>query len=144
MLLEILLLYIFAVSRAPHSEIDIFVSYFVFQKKVFLHFIFQKAIDSPEAWKKRVLKYVVPIILISTLWNIPTFFEFKVITKTHMGSDNGVPTQYNRTYLQPTDLRNNPAFIVYYRTWAMLLIMGIIPMFLLICLNYKVLISTCK
>lgn len=37
-----------------------------------------QAINSPEACKRRLLKYVVPVVLISTFINIPKFFESEV------------------------------------------------------------------
>merc|ERR1712223_2291972 len=40
---------------------------------------YSQAINSPEACKRRLLKYVIPVIFISTLLNIPKFLESKVI-----------------------------------------------------------------
>lgn len=39
-----------------------------------------QAINSPEACRRRLFKYVVPVVLISTLVNLPKFFESRVET----------------------------------------------------------------
>ena len=42
-------------------------------------FYFLQAINSPDACKKRLVKYVIPVVLISILINVPKFLESKVL-----------------------------------------------------------------
>ena len=45
----------------------------------YLFFNLLQAINSPDACKKRLVKYVVPVVLISILINVPKFLESQVI-----------------------------------------------------------------
>ena len=41
-------------------------------------FYLLQAINSPDACKKRLVKYVIPVVLISILINVPKFLESQV------------------------------------------------------------------
>lgn len=137
---------------------------------------FRQAINSPEACKKRLLKYVVPVVFISTIFNIPKFFESHVQTSIEpiLGDgfsldDNGTlyydDIQLQKDLLTPedwyrvtaqngftfddivyeethsisiTEMRKDPAYIIYYQNWTRLVVMGLLPTLLLIYFNYKV------
>ena len=119
-----------------------------------------QAINSPEACKKRLFKYVVPVLSFSSAVNLPKFFESYVEAyKQEIVPDgykiwpddtvrvNGtiienltradLPYEYEY-YIEVTDFRKNTYYTIYYTNWTRLLIMGIIPTVLLIYFNYKV------
>ena len=123
-------------------------------------FKFFQAINSPEACKKRLFKYVVPVVFISILVNLPKFFESYVEERKipllpigyYLGENgtvyaNGtllenftvddVEFEYSY-YIQVSDLRKNPHYTTYYTNWTRFFILGIIPTILLIYFNYKV------
>ena len=56
----------------------------------------------------RVLMYVIPVILISTLINIPKFLELKLVYEEDVTEDN--VTSYNISY-DFTELRKDPNYI---------------------------------
>ena len=56
----------------------------------------------------RVLMYVIPVILISTLINIPKFLELKLVYEEDVTEDN--VTSYNISY-DITELRQDPDYI---------------------------------
>ena len=56
----------------------------------------------------RVLMYVIPVILISTLINIPKFLELKLVYEEDVTEDN--VTSYNISY-DFTELRQDPDYI---------------------------------
>ena len=119
-----------------------------------------QAINSPEACKKRLFKYVVPVLSFSIAVNLPKFFEAYVETEKHeilpdgyeLWPDNTVTfngtilenfseedLEYEYHYrIEVTDLRKNPYYTIYYTNWTRFFIMGIIPTVLLIYFNYKV------
>ncbi|QQP49032.1 Uncharacterized protein FKW44_009544 [Caligus rogercresseyi] len=103
---------------------------------------YSQAINSPEACKRRLLKYVIPVTLLSIVFNIPKIFEAEVYDEVDR-------TRYNATYdevktfkaIRTTELRKNPDYVIYYNNWIRLMVVGIIPFSLLIYFNYKVGIS---
>lgn len=59
-------------------------------KSNFFHRVFSdynQAINSPEACRKRLLKYVVPVIILSFSFNIPKFMEARVRIYTANGEN---------------------------------------------------------
>ena len=88
---------------------------------------------------KRVL---IPIMLFTIIYNIPTFFEFKWITY-----EGGITYTFlykgNITTLElgmmPTQLRQNPDYIKFYKCWCDIVLRGIIPMLILLILNVLIL-----
>eukprot|EP00093_Oithona_nana_P009090 09090.XXX_64533_60387_1 [CDS] Oithona nana genome sequencing. len=121
---------------------------------------YSQAINSPEACKKRLFKYVVPVLSFSIAVNLPKFFEAYVETEKHeilpdgyeLWPDNTVTfngtilenfseedLEYEYHYrIEVTDLRKNPYYTIYYTNWTRFFIMGIIPTVLLIYFNYKI------
>ena len=47
-------------------------------QNTWISFTFLQAINSPDACKKRLVNYVVPVVFISILVNIPKFLESEV------------------------------------------------------------------
>ena len=75
---------------------------------------------------KRLVKYVAPITLFAVTFNIPKMLEIQ------MASKNG------KVFLEPTDLRISDAYVTWYHNYARLLILGVIPLTVICCLNYKI------
>merc|ERR1719232_693026 len=121
---------------------------------------YSQAINSPEACKKRLFKYVVPVLSFSSAVNLPKFFESYVEAVKHEIVPDGyklwpddtvrvngtlienltradLPYEYEY-YIEVTDFRKNTYYTIYYTNWTRLLIMGIIPTVLLIYFNYKI------
>ena len=98
---------------------------------------------------KRVLKYLIPVIVLSILFNIPKFFEAKVVWTTSSSSsinddamDDKNGTLGTTTYSSPsigiTDLRRKNAFYSSYNAWSRLFVLGLIPFILLVFFNVKI------
>merc|ERR1712223_1285310 len=109
---------------------------------------YSQAINSPEACKRRLLKYVIPVILLSTLLNIPKFLESEVhyddyeILDTHFSIGHNNTLLYDETNLTNyygnqfksqnpsitvTGLRKNAYYVIYYTQWTSLGFKAIIP-----------------
>ena len=107
-----------------------------------------QAINSPEACKRRLFKYVIPVVILSVFVNVPKFFESELydvplippeITKEYWEANNLTASMFNSTKrIQVTQLRKDPNYTIYYNNWARLSFIGIVPMILLIYFNYKV------
>ena len=79
----------------------------------------RQAIDSPGACRRRLVKYVVPVVILAVTVNLPRFFEYN--------EDASL-----------TALGRNPNYIIYYKGWTTLILIEILPVLLLIYFNYKV------
>ena len=77
--------------------------------------------------QKRFFKYIVPVILIAFLFNIPKFFESQTAR-----DDNGT------LKINTTDLRENPHYSVYYSSLGGGFTLSFLPSVLLVFLNYKI------
>lgn len=77
---------------------------------------------------RRLLIYILPIIIFSFIYNIPKFLSYNLVFNTCK----------NKTEKEKTDLRKNEHFITYYLGMSWLVFTGI--SFLLLCLlNWKIL-----
>ena len=94
------------------------------------HFFF-KSMNDVRASFRRVLKYVIPVIVFAILFNIPKFFEAEVLKVTD---------QYGNMHLElgVTKLRKDPLYATYYSSWARSAVTGIIPFCLLAWFNMKI------
>ncbi|XP_059098618.1 FMRFamide peptide receptor frpr-18-like [Tigriopus californicus] len=114
---------------------------------------YSQAINSPEACRRRLFKYVIPVVIMAVFVNAPKFFESTVgehAILTHPNTSmlqigNGsVPIQVSDadiTYIkriEVTDLRKDPTYTIYYNNWTRLMLIGIVPFILLIYFNYKI------
>ena len=112
---------------------------------------YSQAINSPEACRRRLLKYVFPVVAAAIVINLPRFFESEtslvpdIPNNDTIEHNNGSVTyakdieEYPKALMVAvTDLRRDPDYTIYYTNWTRLLIIGIIPMALLIYFNYKV------
>lgn len=80
--------------------------------------------------------YIIPVILIALLLNVPKFLESEtVVVKTGLFSNE------TKTKVRVTDLRTHPNYITYYWMWTRLLATGILPLVVLAILNSKIYLS---
>lgn len=133
-----------------------------FERYIAVHYPidYSQAINSPEACRRRLLKYVGPVVIVSILINIPKFLESEVnvdhiVDDTHpsvIKFDNGSYT-FNNSYnleelrdsiytvthtIGVTTLRRDPYYIMYYNNWTRLILVCILPTILLMYFNYKI------
>ncbi|TRY77068.1 hypothetical protein TCAL_00022 [Tigriopus californicus] len=81
--------------------------------------------------------YIIPVILIALLLNIPKFLESETVAvKT-----GGLFSNETKTKVRVTDLRTHPTYITYYWMWTRLLATGILPLVVLAILNSKIYLS---
>lgn len=84
--------------------------------------------------------YVIPVLLLSIVLNIPKFMEVR-FTWTPVEYENGTVvenvTEYTMDF-ELTELRDNPQYIRYYIMWTQLITTGIIPMGALIYFNFGI------
>ena len=72
----------------------------------------------------RSKRYVLLVLLISTLYNIPRFFEYE-FQVVQVDPDNN--PELTVTYLQSTQLRLNPLYIQVYVNWLYMIFMHALP-----------------
>ena len=77
-----------------------------------------------------MLKYVIPSLVFSVVFNLPKFFEAEVIQFKFNGT-----TFYD---LGVTELRENTYYSIYYTTWARLFVLSVIPLGLVFWYNFKI------
>ena len=80
---------------------------------------------------RRIFKFTVPVCISSIIFNLPKFFESRVVLMEK--SDGSMVSE-----IDVTELRKNPTYAIYYNCWARIIITGLIPIVLLIYFNYKV------
>ena len=80
---------------------------------------------------RRLLKFTVPACIASIIFNLPKFFESRVVLIEK--SDGSMVSE-----IDVTELRKNPTYAIYYNCWARIIVTGLIPIVLLIYFNYKV------
>ena len=73
----------------------------------------------------RVLNYLIPVICLALVINIPKFLEAETYTYD------------DRVYLKPSDLRLHPDYILY-NMWFRIIFSGVIPSTLLMYFNIKI------
>ena len=95
----------------------------------------------------RLLLYILPVITFSILYNIPKFFDLEVAEKLENCLEDGIPNDNSTaqssnctTYMiiQPTDIRNNDDYILWYINISNLVVTAVIPLVLLTYFNYKI------
>ena len=78
--------------------------------------------------RKRLLKYLIPIILFSLIFTIPLFMAFKIESRNVTKTTTINETSQIVRCIKPTRLRNNKEFILWYMNVARLLVTGIVPL----------------
>jgi len=89
--------------------------------------------------------HIIPVLLISILVNIPTFFSSQVDywTEEHwnyeyMQQMNATMPSLNSTLIGVTAVRKHPIYSFYYQNLTRFVLLGLLPMLLLIILNVRV------
>ena len=104
-----------------------------------------------ESTCRRLLLYVLPVITFSVVYNIPKFFDLKILERPldFENSSNCSQSRLNDTsqsqceirtefYTEPTKIRNNEAYILWYINVSNLIVTSVIPLLLLTYFNYKI------
>ena len=73
--------------------------------------------NSPEACRKRLLKYLIPVVVFSLVFNIPKFLEARLDTVS-LGPDEDTNTTRLEVIYNVTSLRLNPDYMYYYIHWT--------------------------
>ena len=90
-------------------------------------------------WTRVILHYVLPVIVFSALLNIPKWFEIKL--EVHSQSilvNNSFNGSINLTIAEPTALRINHIYVVWWANVVTLTVQGIIPFGSLCIMNYRI------
>ena len=91
---------------------------------------YNQALNDQRLMRKRVIKYLVPVSLLSFAFNIPKFFESKV---DYYQENNVTLTPY----ISLTELRTHPSYSLY-NSWSRFFILGLIPFCSLVFFNTKI------
>ena len=89
------------------------------------------------------MNYIVPVIIISVVFNTPKYFEIETYevksTKSGNGNESSTGNDEDVTVsVKATDLRMNDDYIFYYNNLAKLIITGVVPFAALCVFNSKV------
>ena len=82
------------------------------------------------------MKYTVPNIVFSVIFNLPKFFEFDVQEIVETNSETN--STYIKINLNPTNLRLDDNYVYYYVNWSRFLVSGLIPLVGLTVLNFAI------
>jgi hypothetical protein len=124
-----------------------------------IYFIFIRATTDANALKRRILKYLVPVTVISILFNVTKFFEITyVYIPMKPGNRSALAIDPNATFdngtmmfdlntsaadsqvsMLPnvTEYRMDPNYSIYFN-WTRFVILGVIPFILLIFFNAQI------
>ena len=90
-------------------------------------------------WTRVILYYVLPVILFSSLINIPKWFEIKLEEYSQsIFVNNSFNESINLTIAEPTALRINHIYVVWWANVVTLTVQGIIPFGSLCIMNYRI------
>ena len=100
---------------------------------------YNQAMNDSRALKNRLLKYLVPVFIMTILSNISKFFEITIVYVESEGNievTNGT-TVGLKPQLKVTDLRRDPTYSISLN-WFRFITVGVIPFLLLIFFNFKI------
>ena len=100
-----------------------------------------QAMNDAHATMVRFMKYLLPVIALSILFNIPKFFEAEFVGEGVSTNRSDVFVDYDdggSSSIDITALRKNPDYVIYYHNWARLAVLGIIPFVMLVYFNTKI------
>ena len=90
-------------------------------------------------WTRVILYYVLPVIIFSALLNIPKWFEIKLEDYSQsLFVNNSFNESINLTIAEPTALRINTIYVVWWVNVVTLTVQGIIPFGSLCVMNYRI------
>lgn len=94
---------------------------------------YKQAMNDADAIRRRLVKYLLPVVIASVLFNVPKFFEatFVYVTYEELG------VNVTRVQLNITELRIHPSYSIYVN-WSQSLVLGFIPAALLVYFNTKI------
>lgn len=96
------------------------------------------SMNDPSEIQKRLLKYFVPVVLLSVAINVPKFFETEAFFVEFSSTDaNNVTSAYYEVELNVTSMRVDPIYSTFVN-WSQLFILGIVPVCLLVYFNFKI------
>jgi len=103
---------------------------------------YHNAIQGANPWR-RVMNYIVPVIIISVVFNTPKYFEIETyeVKSTNSGNGNESSTGNDEDVIvsvKATDLRMNDDYIFYYNNLAKLIVTGVVPFAALCVFNSKI------
>ncbi len=115
-------------------------NFFCHSKPTLVPFI--QSLKRPNATRQRLLKYLVPAILLSLAFNVPKFFEATVVYDGDDGDDGETGGGGNGTEgdsppaprIGVTDMRKSPAYSAY-NNWSRFILLGLLPFALLVFFN---------
>ena len=84
--------------------------------------------------KGRTLKYIIFVVVFSSLFSITRFFESQTVTIEESDRNNTITYNNTTIFLYPTELRLNPIYVKYYN-WSRLIVYGVVPFVMLVYLN---------
>ena len=83
---------------------------------------------------KRTIKYILCVVLLSTICTITRFFEKETLTVGDLNKNITEADNNTILLISPTELRLNPTYVKYFN-WSRLIIHGLIPFVMLVYLN---------
>eukprot|EP00093_Oithona_nana_P011486 11486.XXX_567098_570577_1 [CDS] Oithona nana genome sequencing. len=102
--------------------------------------IHYRNVTATNSVRRRTLCYVVPVLLMALILNVPKFLEAQ-FTWTPIEANgtilNDSQVEYQIGY-QTTELRDDPNYIQFYINWTRLITTGLIPMGALIYFNFGI------
>ncbi|TRY69587.1 hypothetical protein TCAL_05231 [Tigriopus californicus] len=93
---------------------------------------------------RRVMGYILPVMVFAVIFNLPKFFEAKFVERTMYREyfddvqEEMVEVNYTTTLMAPTALRLNVNYVLWYSNVARLLVTGIFPFGALTYLNFRI------
>ena len=104
--------------------------------------------NDEHATARRVLKYLIPVTVVSVVFNLPKFLEAEIEYVPNIEpllTDNGT-VFYNvsaagdqlKPIIKPSKLRLDSDYMFYYNNWARLVVLGIVPFAMLVFFNTKI------
>ena len=84
--------------------------------------------------KGRTLKYIISVVLFSSLFSITRFFESQTLTIEETNRNNTMTDNNTTIHLIPTELRLHPTYVKYFN-WSRLIVYGVVPFVMLVYLN---------
>jgi len=89
------------------------------------------------------LGYIIPIVVFSVLYNVVKFFELETIyleyeENIELGNGTNISTTVIYPWINATQLRTHPQYSQYVVAILNFIIMGLLPVFLLSCLNFMI------
>ncbi len=95
--------------------------------------------NDPREIRRRLLRYFVPVAVLSLTCNVPKFFEMKasLVASNETEDAQAWPFPGHHVQLEVTNMRVDPIYSSFVN-WSQLVTLGIAPVCLLVYFNYKI------